>query len=138
METNATVPWSLFNWAVCLAGCDQSRWLRKYTVHELGELLLRHQQHVVALHAVDGSPAGLAIGIPMDEGETIHIAFIVVLRPAIMAKFCELLRQMYPSATKISYIRRDKLAFTEIENLSRMLALTCNRIPTTNCLLTSN
>lgn len=82
-------------------------------------LLWRHKDYVVALE--DGvEPAGLAIGIPKDDGETIHIAFIVTFVEGAMEKFQQLLKKLYPNATQISYLRRYTLQHTAIDELHRM------------------
>lgn len=82
-------------------------------------LLWRHKDYVVALE--DGvEPAGLAIGIPKDDGDTIHIAFIVTFVDGAMEKFQKLLQQLYPNATQISYLRRHSLQYTPISELHRM------------------
>ncbi len=97
-------------------------------------LLWRHKDYVVALE--DGSePAGLAIGIPKDDGATIHIAFIVTFVEGAMAKFQELLKRLYPNATQISYLRRHSLQYTPIDELHRMKAfrqITTNQNVATN------
>lgn len=116
---SVTAQRSLLEWAVIIGTADQSRWLKKYNAFEIGELLLRHQPYVVALDD-DDKPAGLAIAIPQEDGDTIHIAFIVAFVEGAMAKFQQLLKLLYPSATHISYLRRHDLGRTSIENLARM------------------
>jgi hypothetical protein len=101
---------------------DQSKWLKRYSLYEIIALLHRHQDYVVALE--DGAePAGLAIGIPKDDGETVHIAFIVTFVDGAMEKFQKLLQKLYPNATQISYLRRHSLQYTPISDLHRMKAL---------------
>lgn len=110
---------SLLEWATIIGTADQRGWLKKYNCHEIAALLWRHKDYVVALE--DGvEPAGLAIGIPKDDGETIHIAFIVTFVDGAMEKFQKLLQQLYPNATQISYLRRHSLQYTPISELHRM------------------
>ena len=117
---NSTEPRSLLEWATIIGTSDQRGWLRKYNCHEIAMLLWRHKDYVVALE--DGvEPAGLAIGIPKDDGETIHIAFIVTFVEGAMEKFQQLLKKLYPNATQISYLRRYTLQHTAIDELHKMI-----------------
>jgi len=129
---NEIVLLSLFDWALILASCDQSRWLKPYTLNEIGQLIWQHRNSIFAQQTEDGRPAGFAIAYEVDDGETLHIAFIVAFSVATMPAFCELLRAKFPNVTKISYLRRNRLAYTKVSNLDRMLRIARSSYTTLN------
>jgi len=122
-ESRVTHQYSLYEWALILGGADQSRWLRKYSTHEIGQLLSRHKGFTHGFVTLRGEPAGFAIAFPTDGGETVHIAFIVSFVPQMMNTFLTVLNCMYPQATHVSFLRRNELRKFPVNNLARMLAL---------------
>ena len=133
----ATTPLSLFDWAMIVGSADQSRWLKKYTVHEIASLLWRHKNGVCGLTTKEGIPAGLAIVYPTDEN-TVHIAFIVSFHPNAMEMFQTVLVREFPNARRITFVRRNSLGEVPIDSLSRMLPTRNDTLPPTNLVTEDN
>ena len=135
-QNSGITPLSLFDWAMIVGSADQSRWLKKYTVHEIASLLWRHKDGVCGLLTPQGGPAGLAIVYPTDE-ETVHIAFIVSFHENAMEMFQFVLQREFPRAKRITYLRRNSLGELPITSLSRLHATRNITLPPTK-LVTSN
>ena len=121
-ESRATHPYSLFEWSLILTNADQTRWLKRYSHEELAQPIFRHKQFTHGFVTPEGDPAAFAIAFPQEEGENVHIAFIVMFVPA-MPTLQAVLHALYPRAKTITFIRRNKLCRFSINNLARMLAL---------------
>lgn len=117
---------SLADVARAVAGADQTRWLKKYSLDEIAALLYRHRDHAAVIH--DGPKVlGAAIAVTNRFDETlVHIAFIAVFSARAIEQFVDMLVRNFPRATRISYVRRFELRETKIKHLPRMLRLTLN------------